>query len=150
MHVTVIILDLLFLERSAITVTVPPSLQTIAIGDTAIFQCNARGSNISVEWVLNGSSCQADGCEQNGISINTTQRISGNTYMINTTLEIRTGELHFFITQKRNCTIQCIVEQNLVSSSLKGDSIDFNITLTLYPQQLTQSDDIGEYICSYR
>ena len=133
--------DLLFLEKSAITVTVPPSLQTITIGDTAIFQCNARGSNISVEWVLNGSSCQADNCEQNGISINTTQRIIGNTFMINTTLEIRSGE-HFFITQKRNYTIQCIVEQNLVSSSLKGDSIDFNITLTVYPQQL---DDIGEY-----
>ena len=56
--------------------------------------------------------------------------------MINSTLEIRTGELHSVIMEKINYTIQCIVEQNLDSSSLM-----ITRTLTVDPQQVTESDD---------
>ena len=106
---------------------VSPSSQTVANGDTAIFHCNARGSNICVRWIFNGSPCGHDSCEQNGISINRTERVNNNTFMINSTLEISTGEL---ITE--NYTIQCIVEQNLVSSSLRSDYINITFTLSAY------------------
>ena len=108
---------------------VSPSSQTVANGDTAIFHCNARGSNISVRWIFNGSPCGPDSCEQNGISINRTERVNNNTFMINSTLEISTGEL---ITE--NYAIQCIVEQNLVSSSLRSDYINITFTLSAYLQ----------------
>ena len=109
---------------------VSPSSQTVANGDTAIFHSNARGSNISVRWIFNGSPCGPDSCEQNGISINRTERVNNNSFMINSTLEISTGELIM-----ENYTIQCIVEQNLTSSSLRGDNIDITITLSAYPHQ---------------
>ena len=112
---------------------VSPSSQTVANGDTAIFHCNARGSNISVRWIFNGSPCGPDICEQNGISINRTERINNNSFMINSTLEISTGELNIIIME--NYIIQCIVEQNLTSSSLRGDNIDITITLSAYPHQ---------------
>ena len=105
---------------------VSPSSQTVANGDTAIFHCNARGSNISVRWIFNESPCGPDSCEQN---INRTERVNNNTFMINSTLEISTGEL---ITE--NYTIQCIVEQNLVSSSLRSDYINITFTLSAYLQ----------------
>ena len=111
---------------------VSPSFQTVANGDTAIFHCNARGSNISVRWIFHGSPCGPDSCEQNGISINRTKRIkfNNNSFMINSTLEISTGELNL-----ENYTIQCTVEQNLVSSSLRRDNINITITLSAYPHQ---------------
>ena len=93
---------------------VSPSSQTVVCGDTAIFHCNARGSNISVRWIFNGSPCDPDSCEQNGISINRTERENNNSFMINSTLEISTGELII-----ENYTI---VEQNLVTSSIRGNS----------------------------
>ena len=110
---------------------VSTSSQTVANGDTAIFHCNARGSNISVRWIFNGSPCGPDSCEQNGISINRTERVNNNTFMINSTLEISTGELIM-----KTYTIQCIVEQNLVSSSLRSDNINITFTLSAYLQEL--------------
>ena len=88
-----------------------------------------------MRWNFNGSFCGLDGCEQNGIYINRTQDTN---LMINSTLEIRTGELHSIIMEKINYTIQCIVEQNLDSSSLV-----ITRTLTVDPQQVTESD-VGE------
>ena len=108
---------------------VSPSSQTVANGDTAIFHCNARGSNISVRWIFNESPCGLESCEQNGISIIRTEKMNNNSFMINSTLEISTGEL---ITE--NYTIQCIVEQNLVSSSLRSDYINITFTLSAYLQ----------------
>ena len=87
-----------------------PSTQNITNGDTAIFQCYAKGSNISVRWMFNGSSCVFDSCEQNGIYIKYTQSTDSNSFVINTTLEIWTGELHSVIMEKKTYTIQCIVE----------------------------------------
>ena len=120
-------------ERSEITAF--SSSQTVTNGDIAIFQCNAKGSNISLRWNFNGSFCGLDSCEQNGIYIDRTQDTN---LMINSTLEIRTGELHSIIMEKINYTIQCIVEENLDSSSLM-----ITRTLTVDPQQVTESD-IGE------
>ena len=110
---------------------VSPSSQTVANGDTAIFHCNARGSNISVRWIFNESPCGLESCEQNGISIFRTERMNNNnnSFMINSTLEISTGELIM-----ENYTIQCIVEQNLVSSSLRSDYINITFTLSAYLQ----------------
>ena len=110
---------------------VSPSSQTVANGDTAIFHCNARGSNISVRWIFNESPCGLESCEQNGISIITTEKMNNNnnSFMINSTLEISTGELIM-----ENYTIQCIVEQNLVSSSLRSDYINITFTLSAYLQ----------------
>ena len=124
---------LIILERSEIIVS--PSSQTVANGDTAILHCNARGSNISVRWIFNGSPCGPDSCEQNGISINRTERVNNNSFMINSTLEISTGEL---ITE--NHTIHCIVEQNLTSSSLRGDNINIAFTLSTYLQELNSGE----------
>ena len=120
-------------ERSEITSF--PSSQTVINGDIAIFQCNAKGSNISVRWNFNGSFCGLDSCEQNGIYIDRTQDTH---HMINSTLEIRTGELHSIIMEEMNYTIQCIVEQHLDSLSLM-----ITRTLTVDPQQVTESD-VGE------
>ena len=93
-------LIIIILERSEIMVS--PSSQTVANGDTAIFHCNARGSNISVRWIFNGSPCGPDSCEQNGISINRTKRINNNRFMMNSTLEISTGaKSGLFITKER-------------------------------------------------
>ena len=114
---------------------ISPSSQTVANGDTAIFHCNARGSNISVRWIFNGSPCSPDSCEQNGISINRTERVNNNSFMINSTLEISTGELIM-----KNYTIQCIVEQNLVSSSLRSDNINITFTLSAYFQELNSGE----------
>ena len=119
-------------ERSRITAF--PSSQTVTNGDIAIFQCNAKGSNISVRWNFNGSFCGLESCEQNGIYIDRTQDTN---LMINSTLEIRTGELHSFIIEGKNYSIQCIVEQNLESSSPRNN---ITITLTVDPQQVTKSD----------
>ena len=88
-----------------------------------------------MRWNFNGSFCGLDSCEQNGIYIDRTQDTN---LMINSTLEIRTGELHSIIMEKINYTIQCIVEQNLDSSSLMITRI-----LTVDPQQVTESD-VGE------
>ena len=115
---------------------VSPSSQTVANGDTAIFHCNARGSNISVRWIFNGSPCGPDSCEQNGTSINRIERENNNSFMINSTLEISTGELIMV-----NYTIQCIVEQNLISSSLRGDNINITFTFSAYLQEL----NLGEW-----
>ena len=120
---------LIILERSEIIVS--PSSQTVANGDTAIFHCNARGSNISVRWIFNGSPCGPDSCEQNGTFIDRTERVNNNSFMINSTLEISTGELIM-----ENYTIQCIVEQDLTSSSLRRDNINITITLSACLQKL--------------
>ena len=128
-----------FLDRSEITVS--PSSQTVASGDTAIFQCNAEGSNISVRWSFNGLPCGLHNCEQNGTYINKIQEAS----TINTTLEIRTSELHSVVMEKKNYTIQCIVEQTLKSSSFMNSSnfspliTTRNIILTVAPQLQTES-----------
>ena len=58
--------------------------------------------------------------------------------MINTTLEIRTGEFLPILT-RTNYTIQCIVEQNLDSPSLRRDNLEITITLTVNLQQITES-----------
>ena len=81
-----------------------------------------------MRWNFNGSFCGLDSCEQNGIYIDRTQDTN---HMINSTLEIRTGELHSIIVEKINYTIQCIVEQNLDSSSSRNN---ITITLTVDPQ----------------
>ena len=107
----------------------------VTIGDTAIFHCNAKGSNISVRWIINGLSCNPSNCEQNGTYIST--RTDNNSLMINTTLEIRTGEFHLVIMMKY--TIQCIVEQHLDSSSLRGNN-NITVTLIVNPQQVTGSN----------
>ena len=115
---------------------VSPSSQTVVSSDTAIFHCNARGSNISMRWIFNGSPCGPDSCEQNRISIYRTERVNNNSFMINSTLEISTGELIM-----ENYTIQCIVEQNLVSSSLRSDYINITFTLSAYLQVI----NLGEW-----
>ena len=113
----------------------------VTIGDTAIFQCNAKGSNISVRWMINGSPCGPDSCEQNGTFIST--KTDNNSFMINTTLEIRTSELNI-----EQYTIQCIVEQNLVSS-LRGDNINITTTLSVYILNDLVSSKINHYECCY-
>ena len=123
---------------------VSPSSQTVVNGDTAIFHCNARGTNISVKWIFNGSHCGLDSCEQNGTSINRTERVNNNSFMINSTLEISTGEL---ITE--NYTIQCIVEQNLVSSSIRSDYINITFTLSAYLQVINFGEWQKPRIASY-
>ena len=127
-------MELFILERSEIMVS--PSSQTVVNGNTAIFHCNARGSNISVRWIFNGSPCDLDSCEQNGTSIDRTERVNNSSFMINSTLEISTGELIM-----KNYAIQCIVEQNLTSSSLRRDNINITITLSMYLQKL----NLGEW-----
>ena len=107
-----------------------PSTQNITNGDTTMFQCYVKGSNISVRWMFNGSSCDPDSCEQNGTSIKNTD----NCLVINTTLEIRTGKLHSVIMEKKTYTIQCIVEQNLGPIQMSG-TINATVTLTVLPQQ---------------
>ena len=118
-----------------------PSTQNITNGDTAIFQCNAMGSNISLRWTFNGSSCDPDSCEQNGISKNETQSMNSNSFIINTTLEIKTGEVHSIIMEKKTYTIQCIVEQNLGHIQMSG-TINATVTLTVLPRQ-EKSTTIG-------
>ena len=124
----------MILERSEITAF--PSSQTVINGDIAIFQCNAKGSNISVRWNFNGSFCGLDSCEHYGIYIDRTQDTD---LMINSTLEIRTGELHSFIIEKIKYTIQCIVEQNLDSSSPRNN---ITIILTVHPQSNAPRNNI--------
>ena len=111
-----------------------PSTQNITNGDTTMFQCLSKGSNISVRWMFNGSSCDPDSCEQNGISIENNTDI--NSFVINTTLEIRSGELHSVVMEKKTYTIQCIVEQNLDPIQMSG-TINDTVTLTVLPQQAT-------------
>ena len=119
-----------------------PSTQNITNGDTTMFQCYAKGSNISVRWMFNGSSCDPDSCEQNGTSIkNNTDSYS---FVINTTLEIRSGELHSVIMEKKTYTIQCIVEQNLGPIQMSG-TINATVTLTVLPQQ-AKNTTIGKCI----
>ena len=89
--------------------------------------------------MFNGSSCGPDSCEQNGIYINRSQSTESNSWVINTTMEIRTGELHPFIMEKKIYIIQCIVEQNLESSSLMTRDNIIIITLSFDPQQLNES-----------
>ena len=81
--------------------------------------------------MFNGSSCDSDSCKQNGIS---TKKSNSNSFVINTTLEIRTGELHSVIMEKKTYTIQCIVEQNLDPIQMSG-TINATVTLTVHPQQ---------------
>ena len=64
--------------------------------------------------------------------------------MINTTLEIRTGELHSVIMKKKTYTIQCIVEQNLGLIQMSG-TINATVTLTVLPQQ-AKNTTIGKCI----
>ena len=113
-----------------------PSTQNITNGDTAIFQCNAMGSNISLRWTFNGSFCGPERCEQNGISTNKTQSTNSNSFIINTTLEIKTGEVHYVIMKKKIYTIKCIVEQNLQMNNA-------TVTLIVHPRQ-ERSTTIGK------
>ena len=119
-----------------------PSTQNITNGDTAIFQCYAKGSNISVRWIFNGSSCRFDSCEQNGIYMKYTQSTDSNSFVINTTLEIRAGELHSVIMEKKTYTIQCIVQQNLDPIQMSG-TINATVTLTVHLRQ-AKSTTIGK------
>ena len=58
-----------------------------------------------------------------------TQTANNNySFIINTTLEIRTGEVHSVIMEKKTYTIQCIVEQNLQMNNA-------TITLIVHPRQ---------------
>ena len=114
----------------------------VTIGDTAIFHCNAKGSNISVRWMINGLSCDPDSCQQNGTFLSRIEARIDNSIMINTTLEIRTGEFHL-VMMRKNYTIQCNVEQHLDSSSLRGNDADITAMLIVNPQLVTGSD-IGE------
>ena len=125
------------------------STQNITNGDTTMFQCYAKGSNISVRWMFNGSSCDPDSCEQNGISIKSTD---SNSFVINTTLEIRSSELHLVIMDKKTYTIQCIVEQNLGPIQMSG-TINATVTLTVLPQQANSvmigkcDNNIHSFVC---
>ena len=121
------------LERSEITLA--PSSQIVTHGESATFKCNADGSYISIRWIFNGSTCDDNGCEHNGVVVNMTRSLDANNSKINSTLEIRTGKLHSVIMEKKNYTCQCNVEQNLNSSSLKGHGINETATLTVNPQQ---------------
>ena len=122
---------MIILERSEVKVF--PSPLTTTNGDIALFDCNAEGSNISVIWIFNESACGPDHCEQNGTSIYRNQTLNGNIFVINTTLEIRTGELHSVIVEKTNYTIQCIVKQNLDYSSLEANDVNITIIFTVDP-----------------
>ena len=104
-------------------------------GESATFKCNAEGSYISMRWIFNGSTCDDNGCEHNGVIVNMTRSLDVNNSKINSTLEIRTGKLHSVIMEKKNYTCQCIVEQNLNSSSLKGHDINETAILTVHPQR---------------
>ena len=121
-----------------------PSTQNITNGDITIFQCNAKGSNVSLRWTFNGSPCGPDSCEQNGTSIhvNKTQSTDSNSFVINTTLEIRTGELHSVITEKKTYALQCIVEQNLGPIQMYEAIINATVTLIVHPRQ-AKSTTIG-------
>ena len=97
-----------------------------------------------MRWSFNGLPCGLHNCEQNGTYINKTQEES----MINTTLEIRTSELRSVMMEKKNYTIQCIVEQTLKSSSFTNSSNfsslittrnNISIILTVAPQLQTES-----------
>ena len=113
-----------------------PSTHNTTNGDTATFQCNAMGSNIILRWIFNGSSCGPDSCEQNGISINETQSMNSNSFIINTTLEIKTGEVHSVIMKKKTYAISCIAEQNLQMNNA-------TVTLIVHPRQ-ERSTTIGK------
>ena len=104
-------------------------------GESATFECNADGSYISMRWIFNGSTCDDNGCEHNGVIVNITRSLDANNSKINSTLEIRTGKLHSVIMEKKNYTCQCIVEQNLNSSSLRGHDINETAILTVCPHR---------------
>ena len=97
-----------FLEKGAITVS--PSSQEVRNGDTAVFQCSAKGTNVSVTWIFNGSTCNPDNCELNA----TTAYQNANDFQINATLEIET-ELLPELLPVTAYALQCIAEQNLDS-----------------------------------
>ena len=109
----------LFSEGSAITFS--PSSQEVRNGDTAMFQCNAKGTNVSVTWRIDGSTCSPDNCEQNGF----TAYQNANSFQVNATLEFD------LFTTKALHTLQCIVEQNLTSSLLMRNNqvVTFNLTV---------------------
>ena len=87
-----------------------------------------------MRWKFNGVTCNPGSCEHNGIFVS----MASNNFMIITTLEIRTGEFLPFLTRK-NYTIQCIVEQNLDSPSLRRDNLEITIILTVNARQVTES-----------
>ena len=92
-----------------------------------------------MRWNFNGSLCGLNNCERNGIAFNTTEEKNYASFIISSTLEIKTGELQSVIMEKKNYTIQCIVEQNLEFLSLNNTR---TIILTVDPQQVT----IGELL----
>ena len=84
-----------------------------------------------MRWIFNESTCDIDSCGHNGISIKMLEdNISS---VINTTLEIRTGELHSNIMEKQDYNIQCIVEQNLQYSTLMTNDVMIIVELTVNP-----------------
>ena len=99
-----------------------------------------------MRWNFNGSLCGLNNCEQNGIALNTTQEKNHTSFIISSTLEIKTGKLHSVIMEKKNYTIQCIVEQNLEFLLLNNTRSNITIILTVDPQQVT----IGELLQYYQ
>ena len=118
-------------ERSAIVL--PPSSQEVrnGTGDTAMFQCNAKGTNVSVTWRIDGSTCGTENCDLNGT---TTYEVIEDDVQINATLVIRTDVL-FLMRFQTVYNLQCVVEQNLESSSLIGSNLVFNVNLTVFHQK---------------
>ena len=70
---------------------------------------------------------------------NRTQTANNNSFIINTTLEIRTGEVHSVIMEKKTYTIQRTVEQNLQMNNA-------TVTLIVHPRQ-EKSTTIGRCDC---
>ena len=112
-------------EKSAIIL--PPSSQEVRNGDTAMFQCNAKGTNVSVTWRIDGSICSPENCDLNGI----TAYQNSNDYQINATLEIAID----LFPAKSVYTLQCIVEQNLISSLLVRNNLVITFSLMVTLQQ---------------
>ena len=84
-----------------------------------------------MRWIFNELTCGTDSCGHNGISIKMPNDNINS--VINTTLEIRTGELHSSIMEKQDYNIQCIVEQNLQCSTLMTNDVVIIVELTVDP-----------------
>ena len=133
-------------ERSAIINA--PSSKIVTSGNSAAFQCDARGSNVSVRWIFNGLTCDSNNCEHDGLSMSSSQStISEEYFLIHSTLVVMTDRLFLDILMSTTYTVQCtcVVEQNLHLSSLIGDNnivVGFNLTVIFLESNVT----LGKYL----
>ena len=106
-----------------------------------MFQCNAKGTNVSVTWIFNESTCNPDNCELNA----TTAYQNASDIQINGTLKIKTDLLPVTV-----YTLQCIVEQNLEYSQVINNMslvTTFNLTVTKLDELLNEFSvtELGKY-----